>query len=116
MTTARGQIFHAPPPSSVAERVEEVARLDGFIVKEIISGVMLEPTAYLQDHDEWVVVVHGSAVLDVDGDVLQMRVGDWAALGAGVPHRVVSVEPGTRWLAVHGSSEASEVPAGPEGP
>ena len=95
--------------------MEHVARFDGFFVEEIVSGVVPEPVGYLQDHDEWVVVVHGSAVLDVGGEVFEMHHGDWVALPAGVAHRLVSVEPGTRWLAVHGSNEASGRPPGPEG-
>lgn len=46
-------------------------------------------------------VLAGAAVLDVDGDRIDLGPGGWAFLPAGVPHMVVSTAAGTSWLAVH---------------
>ena len=40
------------------------------------------------------------AVLEVDGVARDLSAGDWWLLPAGTPHRLVSAEPGTSWLAV----------------
>jgi cupin 2 domain-containing protein len=48
-----------------------------------------------------VVVLDGAAVLEVDGQRLELGPGDWVFLPAGVAHSVVSTDAGTRWLAVH---------------
>jgi len=70
-------------------------------VEQILSGRNDAPQRYLQTDDEWVVVLAGAAVLDVDGQPRAMGPGDWAFLPAGVPHTVVETAAGTNWLAVH---------------
>jgi cupin 2 domain-containing protein len=55
----------------------------------------------VQLQDEWVAVLAGAAVLDLDGERLDLGPGDWAFLPAGVSHTVVETAAGTSWLAVH---------------
>ena len=78
----------------------ELARASGFSVEQILSGALVAPEGDVQDHDEWVVVLVGGAVLEVDGVAHELGVGDWWLLPAGTPHRVVRTDPGTSWLAV----------------
>lgn len=40
-------------------------------------------------------------MLEVGGERVGMGVGDWVLLPAGVPHRLVEVQSGSNWLAVH---------------
>jgi cupin 2 domain-containing protein len=70
-------------------------------VEQILSGALVRPLEDLLDHEEWVVVLEGGAELEVDGEREVLRGGDWIRLGPGVPHRVLSTQPGTSWLAVH---------------
>jgi cupin 2 domain-containing protein len=56
---------------------------------------------YVQVQDEWVVVLDGEAVLEVDGAEVRLARGDWVLLPAAKPHRVLMTAAGTRWLAVH---------------
>jgi cupin 2 domain-containing protein len=55
----------------------------------------------VQDQDEWVVVLAGAAVVEVEGDRLDLRAEEWLFLPSGVLHTVLETEPGTSWLAVH---------------
>lgn len=71
------------------------------VIEQILSGAGETPQHYVQDHDEWVVVLAGAAVLDVDGRRRELAPGDWAFLPATVPHVVVATATGTSWLAVH---------------
>jgi cupin 2 domain-containing protein len=71
------------------------------VVEQILSGRIVEPEAYVQEQDEWVAVLAGAAVLEVDGEELALSTGDWLYLPSGVAHTVVTTEPGTSWLAVH---------------
>lgn len=71
------------------------------VVEEIASSASPDPTAYRQDHDEWVVLLAGAATLDVAGAEVGLGPGDWVLLPAGTPHRVVATAAGSRWLAVH---------------
>jgi len=76
----------------------------GFTVEQILSGRLSAPQDYEQDHDEWVVVLEGSATLEVDGVAHDLGAGDWWLLPAHTPHRLVRTEPGTNWLAVRSTS------------
>lgn len=81
--------------------MEILARGGTWRIEQILSGELAEPVADCLDHDEWVVVLAGAAVLDVDGAEVRMAEGEWIHLPPGVPHRVRSTERPTSWLAVH---------------
>ena len=96
------------PGTAAPEHGEEtvaLVRTGGFTVEQILSGALSAAQDYAQDHDEWVVVLAGSAVLEVDGAAHELGVGDWWLLAAGTPHRLVRTEPGTSWLAVRSTTD-----------
>jgi cupin 2 domain-containing protein len=97
----RGRLPSAAGAPEVGERSQEVARIGGTVVEHIVSGMLPAPVDYDQAHDEWVVVLDGAAALDVDGERVDLTGGDWILLPAHVPHRLLEVRPGTRWLALH---------------
>jgi len=70
-------------------------------IEQILSGTLDGPVDYLQEHDEWVVVLAGGAVLEAAGHELELEAGEWVMLPANTPHRLVRTVPGTSWLAVH---------------
>lgn len=98
----RGRLHPASAAPDDGEANIELARFDGVIVEQILSGRVTGPLEFVQPHAEWVTVLEGTAELDVDGERLALSAGDWALLPAGRPHRLLTVEPGTSWLAVHG--------------
>ncbi len=71
------------------------------VVEHISSGVLDEPVDYLQEHDEWVAVFTGAALLEIAGEPCELFAGDWVVLPARVPHRLVHTAARTTWLAVH---------------
>jgi cupin 2 domain-containing protein len=71
------------------------------VVEQILSGPEVAPEDYLQEQDEWIVLLAGGAVLDIAGERVTLGPGDWVLLPGGLPHRLVEVEPGSNWLAVH---------------
>lgn len=100
MSPHRGSLdTELPPPSG--ERFRELARMANVVVEEIVSSASPELGTYLQVQDEWVVVLDGAAVMEVDGVEVRLGPGDWVLLPAAMPHRVLTTAAGTRWLAVH---------------
>lgn len=95
-----GRLLEAGDAPAAGERFEPLAAGRGFTVEQILSGRLAAPQDYEQDHDEWVVVLAGAAVLEVDGVAHDLAAGDWWLLPAGTRHRLVHTEPGTNWLAV----------------
>ncbi len=97
----RGRLHDPSSAPADGERVEPLVRVRNLAVEQILSGRLPAPVDYRQDQDEWVVVLSGSAVLDVDGERLELGPGDWVLLESGTPHRLESTERETSWLAVH---------------
>lgn len=96
-----GHLVPASDAPASGERFELLVDQDGVIVEQILSAASTEPSSFLQPHDEWVVVLAGSATLDVGGDRHDLGPGDWVLVPGGVPHTVERTEAGTSWLAVH---------------
>jgi cupin 2 domain-containing protein len=98
---ARGRLPDAARAPAADEEVARLLELDGLVIEHILSGRLDAPVDYLQDEDEWVVLLAGSATLVVDGEDVELSAGEWLFLPAGTPHTLVRVEPGSSWLAVH---------------
>jgi cupin 2 domain-containing protein len=97
----RGRLKEPGAAPASGESISVLASGPGWRIEQLLTGTLAAPIEDLLDHDEWVVVLSGGAVLDIDGDMVTMVTGDWVYLRAGVPHRVRSTEPPTSWLAVH---------------
>lgn len=97
----RGSLRPGTDVPAAGERIEEVLAVGNVVVEQILSGPDVDPADYLQDSDEWITLLAGAAVLDVGGERVELGPGDWVLLPAGVPHRLVEVESGSNWLAVH---------------
>ena len=76
-------------------------------IERIVSTGQASPPGfyYDQERDEWVVVLRGSAWLELEGreNLVEMGPGDWIHLPAHQRHRVAktSTDEPTVWLAVH---------------
>lgn len=101
--TLTGIIAEIPCGTEVSEFLFEQ---DGTSLERIVSAGFTSPAEEWMDQswDEWVALLQGSAVLDLEGTgPVQMGTGDWVLLPAHVRHRVASTstDPPCVWLAVH---------------
>jgi cupin 2 domain-containing protein len=88
------------------ESFHDLAAVGPVRVEHIVSSETPDPAEQVQDWDEWVLVIAGSAELEIAGRRRVMDAGDWVLLPAGTPHRVRRTERGTQWIAVHGPRPA----------
>jgi cupin 2 domain-containing protein len=70
-------------------------------ISRIISSDNIETKRYIQDEDEWVVVLEGEALLQIDGEDRRMIRGDMLMIPAKTPHKVLQTQKGTLWLAIY---------------
>ena len=63
-----GRLRPSSDAPAVGEWSEELARLSGLVVEQILSGAIDAPVDYDQDHDEWDVLLSGGAALDMGGE------------------------------------------------
>lgn len=102
-----GNITADIPPRSEDELFETVLERAGARIERIISYGQSTPEGewYDQEHDEWVLLLSGSAELLIEGEnePRSLVPGDYLLLPARCRHRVTRTdsEAPTVWLAVH---------------
>jgi len=96
-----GNLFDGASPPVQGERFDVLLDHRNLVVERIVSSGDVTPQTYVQPQDEWVVLVQGEALLDVDGEAVALKAGDHVFLPAHVPHTVRRVSEGALWLAVH---------------
>jgi cupin 2 domain-containing protein len=94
-------LFTDAAPPQKGERFDTILSHKNLVVERIVSSAALTPQEYVQAQDEWVLLVQGEAVLQVAGESVSHKPGDYLFLPSGVPHTVVRTSEGAMWLAVH---------------
>jgi cupin 2 domain-containing protein len=97
----RGNLFDDAAAPTTGERFETLLTHKNLLVERIVSSAATTPSEYVQDQDEWVVLLNGEATLEVTGQAVELRAGDYLFLPAGTRHVVRRVTDGAIWLAVH---------------
>lgn len=102
-----GNIFADIPAQSVEELFETILEKPGIRVERIISYGQNTPEGewYDQEHDEWVLLLSGSADILIEGEIEPRLLGpgDYLLLPARSRHRVIrtDAEEKSLWLAIH---------------
>jgi cupin 2 domain-containing protein len=102
MPTVRN-IFADRPAVEHGERFAEWLRCKNVVIERIVSSDKPETVLYNQVQDEWVLLLQGTAHLEIDNRTVTLGAVDTIFIPAHTPHRVVktSKEPQCVWLAVH---------------
>lgn len=104
--------------SREAETFEALLTQAGVRIERIISTGQSSPPGfwYCQPQNEWVIVLQGSACLQLEGETEErvLRVGDFVNIPAFCKHRVewTDFNETTIWLAVHCGEEITVNEAG----
>ncbi|MGV0999570.1 MAG: cupin domain-containing protein [Fluviibacter sp.] len=74
-------------------------------IERIVSYGQCSPDGFWYDQawDEWVLLLKGSAALDLNGRMVNLTPGDHLLIPAGLRHRLCKTDPSqpTVWLAIH---------------
>jgi cupin 2 domain-containing protein len=104
---AIGNLYADASLPAHGERFDTLLSHKGLVIERIVSTAKIASHEYVQEQDEWVVLLQGSAMLDVVGAPVALNAGDYVFLPARTPHTVRSVSDGALWLAVHLHTPAS---------
>ncbi|KQZ44337.1 cupin domain-containing protein [Duganella sp. Root1480D1] len=96
-----GNLYEDALPPATGERFDTLLSHQGLVIERIVSTSKIESQEYVQEQDEWVVLLTGEATLEVAGRKVQLKAGDYLFLPARTPHTVRQVSDGALWLAVH---------------
>ncbi|MES9956377.1 MAG: cupin domain-containing protein [Sedimenticola sp.] len=91
------------PRISEGEAFEELLACHNVSIERIVSAPGTLSEVFEQTQDEWVLVLQGSARLQVNDRIHELSQGDSLFIPARTPHQVLetSVSPLCTWLAVH---------------
>lgn len=107
-----GHLFFDAVPPEKGERFDTLLRHGRLHVERIVSSAEgVSPSTYVQRQDEWVLLVQGEAVLEVEGLPHALKSGDHLFLPAGTPHKVLRTSQGAIWLAVHLHPDGESAPS-----
>lgn len=70
-------------------------------INRIVSSEDVETAEYLQEEDEWLVLLEGKATLLLAEEERTLTKGDTLFIPSKTPHRVLDTQRGTLWLTVH---------------
>ncbi|KIQ01070.1 cupin [Pseudomonas fulva] len=94
-------MFTDSEPPVQGERFETLLSQRNLVIERIVSSTRIESVDYVQEQDEWVLLVRGTASMTIAGKALELTAGDHLFLAAGTPHRVERTSDGALWLAIH---------------
>lgn len=98
-------LFADIPAPAGHEEFREILSRPGCRIERIVSQGQVTPAdaPYVQDHDEWVLLLAGKAVVALADRVIVLAPGDHLMIPAGAVHRVTFTDPAalTIWLAIH---------------
>ncbi|WP_426339579.1 cupin domain-containing protein [Pseudoduganella sp. S-14] len=96
-----GNLYEDALPPATGERFDTLLSHKGLVIERIVSTSKIESQEYVQEQDEWVILLTGEAMLEVAGRRLSLKAGDYLFLPARTAHTVKKVSDGALWLAVH---------------
>jgi cupin 2 domain-containing protein len=96
----RGNLYDGEQPAQ-GELFKTLVKLRNVKIERILSSDRPDQALMDQPQDEWVVLLRGTASLEIGGETVQLSEGDYLALPAHTPHRVLASSAGALWLAVH---------------
>ena len=99
-------IFNNIPKQLDQELFQDIISKDGITIQRIVSQgeATQDDKWYIQEDDEWVIVLQGKATLSFEDDSdIKLNSGDYINIPAHKKHKVSSTDSKkqTIWLAVH---------------
>lgn len=94
-------LYDKAAPPVTGEHFETLLQHRNLVIERICSSADIPLTQYVQTQDEWVLLVQGTAEIEIDGKTESFKPGDYVFLPAKTPHSVKRVSDGALWLAVH---------------
>lgn len=96
-------IYAIKNPKPDTEQFVTLHQNNGIKIEAIRSYLLHPGEVYNQKEDEWVILIRGSAQLEVENKILTLREGDSLFLPKYTIHQVLSTSEDALWLGVFNS-------------
>ena len=94
-------IFQYDLPAADNEHFTTLVKEKNVEIKTIVSNTLKTPQTFIQDFDEWVVVLKGCAKLEINGILHKLKAGDSLFIPANTKHTLLQTKKVVVWLAVY---------------
>jgi len=88
-------------PQIDSEIFETLIKHKNVTVKKIISNTLKTPQTFVQEEDEFVVLLKGCAKIEINGEIKKLKAGDWLFIPANTTHTLIKTKKTDVWLAVY---------------
>ncbi|ACM92437.1 phosphoribosylaminoimidazole carboxylase ATPase subunit [Nautilia profundicola AmH] len=88
-------------PQIDSEIFETLIKHKNVTVKKIISNTLKTPQTFVQEEDEFVVLLKGCAKIEINGEIKKLKAGDWLFIPANTTHTLIKTKKTAVWLAVY---------------
>ncbi len=97
-----GNIFkNLPQCEQFEESFEKLLSHKNISIERIVSKSFKNGSWMLQNHDEWVVLLKGDALLEFKDRNVSLKSGDYILIKSHEAHRVLNTSESALWLAIH---------------
>jgi len=83
------------------EKFDLLLEHESLSIVRIVSSDNFESKKYVQNEDEWILVIEGEATLLLNKKEHVLKKGDSLLIPAKAPHQVTKMTKGTVWLVIH---------------
>ena len=70
-------------------------------IKRIVSNTLKTSQTFIQDEDEWVVVLKGCAKIEMNNKIYKLKSGDYIFIPANTKHILLKTKKVVVWLAIY---------------
>ncbi len=98
-------LFDYKTPTSGSEDLNELFSNKKVTINRIVSNQLENGSWYEQQEDEWLVLLEGEAILEMDEALISLKKGDTLYIPAFKLHRVQKTSSNTLWLTIHFNPE-----------
>jgi cupin 2 domain-containing protein len=96
-------IYEIADPEQGSESFVTLHQKGSLKIEAIRSRLTFSGEEYIQEEDEWVILVRGTAKLEIEGVERLLRAGDCLFLAHHIRHRVLFTSDDALWIGVFSS-------------
>ena len=94
-------LFNYELPERDKEIITTLLKHKNIEVKRIVSNSLITPNTFKQKEDEFVILLEGSAKLEINGEIKTLKRGDFLFIPANTKHTLLKTNKKAIWLAIH---------------
>jgi len=99
-------IYDVAKPENDCETFLTLHQTTSLKIEAIRSRLTRPGMHYNQEEDEWVMLIDGTAQLEINGELRHLQKGDFLFIPHHTPHRVLSTSNDALWIGIFNSHDS----------